>query len=895
MPSPTSSPSRDEYASPTEAAPRVAPSRLFWGKNIGPTILIGRENVIQALDAAWFGPKRKQVVTIVAWGGVGKTSVVAHWAARQLAEPEHGTIDAYFDWSFYSQGTFTESDSFHARKAVSADLFFKAALEFFGDPQLASSAASSTRKAERLAQLVGNCRSLVTLDGLESLQDSTTGELLDDGVRVLLRGLAAHNQGLCLVTTRKHLPELNTWRETTALELELAKLTKADGARLLENLGVTGTPEELRLLTEDLKGHALTLTLLGKYLVEAHNGDIRKRDTVSLTEADYAETSGHAFRVIEAYEAWLDRDGGKVEASLLRLLGLFNRPATPDSLAALRATPPIPGLTDLLVSATPAQWNTAIKRLVRMGLIEEQPWEPPRVAGYSKEQAEAVRSELGFRQDLKLPKPKLHRIRNSSAPASSSLDTHPLIRDYFHQRLRETDITLLAHRRLFDQLRNSVPYWPEGLEGIQPLYNAVANGCRAGLYEDAAETYQERIQRTTSGRHSFYSEMRLGAVSANLATFSNFFTTPWTHLASGVPNKTAAWVLGEASRFLRALGRLAEAREPMLASIKLFKELDIWEGIAVTAHNFSELELALSNIPSAIHAAARSIQFSERTLNSLWRVASIVQLAYALHHAGRLFEASDIYGDAQQLQANVDGASELYSVNGFKYNEFLLASTESAAWRVRLGLALQRDTKFGPKGAEHLGIRASFLTSGESADEYPFPIPGFESLCIGIAARATDSLGSNLSGFSAALDHLTLGRLALYQAILEPSSFDIQSSELDLHLDACVDGLRQSANLDELPGGLLTRALLRAVRGELDRATSDLAEAQQLAERAPLPLFLADVALHRARLIFREDLAGAREDLRRARDLIEKHGYLRRLHELEDAESVILVRSAATS
>ena len=39
---------------------------------------------------------------------------------------------------------------------------------------------------------------------------------------------------------------------------------------------------------------------------------------------------------MEAYEQWLARDGCNVEPAVLRLLGLFDRPAIPDCLGASR-------------------------------------------------------------------------------------------------------------------------------------------------------------------------------------------------------------------------------------------------------------------------------------------------------------------------------------------------------------------------------------------------------------------------------------------------------------------------------------------------------------------------------------------------------------------------------
>ena len=214
-------------------APQIAASKLFRGSNQGPDVLTGREQELAHLDAAWSGAEKKSIVTIVAWGGVGKTALVAHWAATKLARTDKSGVIRYFDWSFYSQGTRREGDAAGAAHAASADLFLTEALEFFGDATLAASSSAAWHKGERLAQLVGQHRTLLILDGLEPLQDGKTGELRDDGLCALLRGLAADNRGLCLITTRQHLPELAIWHQTTAPEWDLASLTDQAGATLL--------------------------------------------------------------------------------------------------------------------------------------------------------------------------------------------------------------------------------------------------------------------------------------------------------------------------------------------------------------------------------------------------------------------------------------------------------------------------------------------------------------------------------------------------------------------------------------------------------------------------------------------------------------------------------------
>ena len=73
----------------------------------------------------------------------------------------------------------------------------------------------------------------------------------------------------------------------------------------------------------------------------------------------------------------------------------------------------------------------------------------------------------------------------------------------------------------------------------------------------------------------------------------------------------------------------------------------------------------------------------------------------------------------------------------------------------------------------------------------------------------------------------------------------------------------------------------------LTEAKEDLDEAWEIAERGPMPLFMADIHLHRARLFGRVSpypWESPQADLAAARRLIEKHGYGRRMEELDNAE-----------
>jgi hypothetical protein len=128
-----------------------------------------------------------------------------------------------------------------------------------------------------------------------------------------------------------------------------------------------------------------------------------------------------------------------------------------------------------------------------------------------------------------------------------------------------------------------------------------------------------------------------------------------------------------------------------------------------------------------------------------------------------------------------------------------------------------------------------------------------------------------------ALDHLTLARVGLLRAIL---TSPLPQPALALpQVAAALNGLRTAGAMNHLPRSLLTASLYHYIRSEHDLTRKHLAEAQQIAERGPMPLFLADVHLHRARM-FRD-----KAELSLAAKLIRELGYGRRYKELEDAEA----------
>ena len=119
-------------------------------------------------------------------------------------------------------------------------------------------------------------------------------------------------------------------------------------------------------------------------------------------------------------------------------------------------------------------------------------------------------------------------------------------------------------------------------------------------------------------------------------------------------------------------------------------------------------------------------------------------------------------------------------------------------------------------------------------------------------------------------------------------------------------GLRRARAVAFLVRDLLTRAWLRSLTGVRtgpESAQSNLDEAWEIAARGPMPLFLADIHLYRARLFGSEKAEGGmktypwespQHDLAEARRLIVKHGYGRRMPELEDAEAALPDKQTGT-
>jgi tetratricopeptide (TPR) repeat protein len=634
-PAPAVGPALPEQPALTAFAPPPPPPvDITRIDRYAPKELIGREAETKLIDDAWAmavagEAERPRVMTFVALGGEGKTALIAKWAIAQLDKNWPG-CEAAFGWSFYSQGS-------SEQQASSSDLFLAEALKFFGAPA-AEGLESAHDKGRRLAACVGAKRAVLILDGLEPLQYAPSaprelaGQLKDDGLRALLKGLAQNNKGVCLVTTRYDVKDIEAYA-AGAPQIELKALSKEAGARLLERLGVRGTKQEREKLAEDVKGHALTLNIVGSYLSDACGGDIRQRDRIKLEEAS-EEQGGHAFRAMDEYVRWFESDGerGARALAMLRLLGLFDRPADAGCLAALWRAPPIEGLTEPLIALGEAQRNIVLTRLAGAKLVT---------------------------------------VNRAAGGALVSLDAHPLLREYFAKDLRKDRRKAwnAAHRRLYEHLTTMTTDKPAPtLDDLQPLYQAVAHGCLAGMQQEACgKVYRDRILRGT-GSDGFYSITKLGAYGADLGAVACFFDLPWSQVSPNLTPPAQGWLLNQAAFELRALGRLTEALEPMRAGLEADLAREDLKNAAGAANNLSELGLAVGDLEPVIRDGQAAVAYADRSGDAFLRMGIRTTHADALHQAGRSAEAGALFAEAESMQAEWQPSRPLlYSLQGYRY------------------------------------------------------------------------------------------------------------------------------------------------------------------------------------------------------------------------------------
>ncbi|HVG30792.1 MAG TPA: TIR domain-containing protein [Pyrinomonadaceae bacterium] len=752
------------YQPPKPPPPRwAAPEKIEISRlPVTGAELFGRQKELEMLDAAWASDDTT-VVSLVAWGGVGKSTLVDKWLERMQGDHCRGARRVYA-WSFYSQGT--------SERVSSADLFINDALNWFGDED--PSAGSPWDKGERLARLVQSQKTLLLLDGLEPLQSPYAherGTIKDPALATLLTELARRNDGLCLITTRETVTDIAEFPAVRHENLE--QISDEAGRALLRVGGVRGTDTELEQATRDFGNHALAVNLLAVYLHDIPGHHVSH--AAEIPDLDITEEEGkHPRRVMDALAR---RFGDSPEVELLRILGLFDRPADSDSLTALRAAPSIPGLTDHIHSLSEADWLLLIEKLRRMKLIA-----------------------------------------HASHHGLTDLDAHPLVREHFGQELKQQHPAAWreGNSRLYEHLRDTTKEFPDTLEEMAPLYAAIAHGCEAGRYQEALEVYRLRVQR---GDKEF-SSRNLGAYGAELSALSGFFDSSWHQPVSELIEADKAFVLSEVGFDLQALGQLNESTQLTRACLEANISLKDWKSGANAAGNLSETYLTIGDLSQAFIYARKGVELADQCGDRFQLVIRRTTLANTLFHMNRLSEAEHIFREAEKMQKEWRPEYPiLFTYRGFQYCDLLLHQGKYQEVQARTEQTLSWVTALGwllNIALDYLSIGRAYLLQARREASSNF-------------TEATKYLNRAVNGLRQAgnLDDLPRGLLARAELHRVKGEFDRTQDDLD---EAISIAQRGSMGLYEADCHL-EYARLYLARGEREKARESWEKAKGMIER----------------------------------------------------------------
>jgi len=574
---------------------------------------VGREKYLKTITD-WYKSSKVRIGALIGWGGVGKSALVRKW--YDSLEANNIKPDGVFWWGFY--------------RNANLELFLNALLRYVSGGQIEPEEIKGTwEKVERIKENTGKGAYLIILDGLEEMQKGqTSGEefgcMEHKECAEMLKFLADNKgAGLCLITTRYPLTDIENYEGTTYQKAEVERLSKEDGRRLFEKIGVKRSQKEIDSVIDDYKGHALSLTLLAGYLVEDFGGDITKAKDIPPFHSD-KEAGGKAHRMLCWYEAQLKEE----QRTFMKIFSLFRINVTENDFEGIFRKP--------------------IKRFIKV----------------------INRSLAGIQPfHFKVMVKNLCDRRLISRNTEGSYTTHPLIKNYFESIFEQKD-KKLCHKRIYKYFGEHAPQRPETLEEMQPLFEQVYHGCAAGLYDEVYwDVYWEKIHK----REEHFIIHKLGAWETDIALAEAFFPEGDLLQIPLVSDKSGqSWLFGVAGLALLSTGRPKEAEGPFLTGVEMDIETKDWENASVGYQNLAELRFRTADLVSALDSSKKALGLAERARSDRDIRDSKAFLGWILYLLGKTEKAEKEFSQADEIEKKISGY-RLYGIGGVSNADFLIS------------------------------------------------------------------------------------------------------------------------------------------------------------------------------------------------------------------------------
>lgn len=582
----------------------------------------GREKELSILDQAWINPQ-VNILQLIAFGGVGKSSLVNAWL-ELLSKDSYRGAKRVYAWSFYWQGASSDIKS-------SGDYFIEHALTWFGDSDPVE--GTPWAKAARLVRLIRSSKTLFILDGLEPLQHppgSKGGQIDNPAVAFLVKELAFENPGLCLITSRLGVGDLTSFENGRVRTKRIGYLSDESSTLLLRTMGVVGSAEDFTNAARTYAGHALSLSLLAGYLKVVHLGNLSKyREIGSLL--DDQEKGDHARHLMQAYLDWF---AGSTECELLFLIGLFDRAVSLTDLEGICAKAKIEGLTVALSKLSEPQWMYAIKQL----------------------------------DDSRI-------VSVDSQKDSVYLDCHPLVRDFLAEKLsiEYPKIWLQGNKAIFEYLQSTALDDPKSMTELEPLFRAVIHGTRAELYGEAFQLYFTKIKQG-------YSMLTKGSHYADQSCIRAFFATPWLDVKESLPEDAKFFLIVSAATNLMSLGQIEEAIEPSYRSLNWFLQNAKYEEAMNIAGPLVSMLIAAGGLAEATKVMEKVTDVVAKIDNQVLSALHKNFEAYTQYLLGFESQSRRLFEDSDRVIVRLDPECPVtFPTVSSYYCKFLLDTGEHSA------------------------------------------------------------------------------------------------------------------------------------------------------------------------------------------------------------------------
>jgi tetratricopeptide (TPR) repeat protein len=504
----------------------------------------GRDQDFATLNR-WANDPDTRMIAITGIGGQGKTAMTGRWLKHQ--RPDNLAQLPVFYWSFYED--------------LDVGKFLKRIVKFCL-PIVRTQGKPKIEPISFILSVVQQARLLLVLDGLEVLQADAAspnhGKIYHPLLNPFLQNwVRLPHQGLMILTSRFHFPQLARYSGVGFHQLDLVRLSPDDGVSLMDKLNIIGDSDLKKTYVEKLYGHPLALRVLASAVKRSCYGDLSKfKGKKIFAEGDDDRLSQKLDHLLKFYEKQLK--GGQKE--LLGIISLFKRPVETRSFVTL---------------------------LSKMKSLKKTP--------LAKADISTIEKQLNLLiDDFLIEK------------TDEGITTHPVIRDHF----RSSHKIAGTRREVADFLKaRPGAERPEKIEEVRDLVEAVQLLCEEDDFK-AAEDLSNAI--LCAGKYGYNFFKSLPAISEGLECDLAFVCDEERRqkVEKILGKRTVAYHYSGVSFYNFLLGNLVQAIQWRNKCVIFCRQQQDKRGQAINLSEASSIEIVMGNLKKARETVSQALTLS---------------------------------------------------------------------------------------------------------------------------------------------------------------------------------------------------------------------------------------------------------------------------------------------